>query len=104
MATIGRFRPVADGYEGTISTLSLARKVRFVANDRKKGEKSPDFFVKTGQCDLGVAWREEAKKEGGQAYLSVLLDDPSFAHPINAALFDRHGQAELVWSRPKRSG
>lgn len=55
MATIGQFRLVKDGYEGTISTLSMARKVRFIANDNKKGDASPDFFIKTGQCDLGVA-------------------------------------------------
>ena len=101
MATIGQFRPVKDGYEGTISTLAMARKVRFIANDRKKGDGSPDFFVKTGQCDLGVAWREEAK-ESAKPYLRVLLDDPSFDGPVNAALFDKDGKADLVWSRPKR--
>lgn len=101
MATIGQFRPVKDGYEGTISTLSMARKVRFVANGKKKNEDSPDFFVKIGQCDLGAAWREEAK-ETSKPYLSVKLDDPSFAAPINAALFDRDGQADLVWSRPRK--
>ena len=58
-------------------------------------------FVKTGQCDLGVAWRKEAK-ETPKPYLRVLLDDPSFAGPVNAALFDRVGKADLVWSRPKR--
>lgn len=73
MATIGHFRPVADGYEGTISTLNFARKVRFVANDQKKGERSPDFFVKTGRCDLGVAWREESKGDEPKRYLRVLL-------------------------------
>jgi len=31
-----------------------------------------------------------------------LLDDPSFAGPVNAALFDKDGKADLVWSRPKR--
>ena len=101
MATIGQFRPVKDGYEGTISTLSMARKVRFIANDNKKGDSSPVFFIKTGQCDLGVAWREEAK-ESSKPYLRVLLDDPSFAGPVNAALFDKDGKADLVWSRPKR--
>lgn len=101
MATIGQFRPVKDGYEGTISTLSIARKVRFVANDKKKSQHSPDFFVKTGKCDLGVAWREEAK-DTGQSYLSVRLDDPSFVEPIQAALFGKDGKAKLVWSRYKR--
>ena len=74
--------------------------MRFIANDNKKGDGSPDF-VKTGQCDLGVAWREEAK-ENIQTLLARIADDPSFAGPVNAALFDRDGKADLVWSRPKR--
>ena len=79
----------------TISTLSIARKVRFIANDNKKGEGSPDLFIKTGQCDLGVAWRENPK-EKSKPYFRVLLGDPSFAGPANTALFDRDGKADLV--------
>lgn len=100
MATIGQFRPMKDGYEGTISTLSMARKVRFVVNDNKKNEDSPDFFVKTGQCDLGFA-RRKTSKDGDKPYLQVFLDDPSFREPIWAALFDKGGKADLVWSRAK---
>ena len=103
MATIGQFRPVIDGYEGTISTLSLARKVRIVANGKKKNEDSPDFFVKTGQCDLGFAKRKISEGDNPRPYLRVFLDDPSFQEPIWAALFDNEGKAELVWSRPKRA-
>lgn len=102
MATIGQFRPMKDGYEGTISTLSMARKVRFVINDNKKNEDSPDFFVKTGQCELGFARRKVSKGEDGKPYLQVFLDDPSFREPIWAALFDKGGKADLVWSRAKR--
>jgi len=36
-----------------------------------------------------------------QPYLQVFLDDPSFAEPIWATLFDRGSKADLVWSRPK---
>ncbi len=101
MATIGQFRPIKDGYEGTISTLCMARKVRFIANDNKKNEDSPDFFIKTGQCDLGFARRKIAKGKDGKPYLQVFLDDPSFREPIWAALFDKDGKADLVWSRAK---
>ena len=102
MATIGQFKPVKDGYEGTISTLAMARKVRFVANDNKKGEDSPDFFIKTGKCDLGVAWHAQSEGENPRKYVRVLLDDPSFAVPVNAALFEHDGKADLVWSRQKK--
>lgn len=100
MATIGQFRATQDGYEGTISTLSMARKVRIVENVEKKNDASPDFFVRTGQCDLGFARRKTS--ENNRAYLSVFLDDPSFDEPIWAALFEHDGRAELVWSRPKK--
>ena len=102
MATIGQFRPLENGYEGTISTLSLARKVRIVQNDKKKSDKSPDFFVKTGQCDLGFARYKMSEGKNPRSYLSVYLDDPSFQEPIWAALFERDGKAELVWNRSKK--
>ena len=35
------------------------------------------FFIKTGECDRGVAWHEEAE-ETSKPYLRVALDDPSF--------------------------
>ncbi len=103
MATIGQFRPIKDGYEGTISTLSMARKVRIVENKKKKNGESPDFFVKTGQCDLGFARRKMSEGDSPKPYLKVFLDDPSFREPIWAALFDHDGKADLVWSRPKRA-
>lgn len=103
MATIGQFRTVENGYEGTISTLSLARKVRIVPNQNKKSDKSPDFFVKTGHCDLGFARHKMSEGDNPKPYLSVFLDDPSFQEPVWAALFDKDGKADLVWSRPKRS-
>lgn len=101
MATIGQFRSVDQGYEGTISTLSMARKVRFVPNDKKKHDGSPDFFVKTGQCDLGFAKQKMSEGDNPRPYLSVFLDDPSFQEPIWAALFESDGKADLVWSRSK---
>ena len=101
MATIGQFRAVKGGFEGTISTLSMARKVRFVPNPEKKRDDSPDYFVKTGQCDLGFARKKNAQGDEGRPYLQVFLDDPSFQEPIWAALFEDDGKADLVWSRAR---
>jgi uncharacterized protein (DUF736 family) len=105
MATIGTFSPTkAGGYEGTIATLMTSRKVRFVPNDKKKTEASPDFFVKSGRCDIGVAWNETSEPQDDSEpmdYISVKLDGPEMNKPINAALFDREDGADLVWSRPK---
>ena len=38
MPIIGTFSAAQDGYAGTIKTLTLTAKVRFVANDRKDGD------------------------------------------------------------------
>jgi len=105
MATIGTFSPTkAGGYEGTIATLMTSRKVRFVPNDKKKTKASPDFFVKSGRCDIGVAWNDVTEPDDDAApleYISVKLDGPEMTKPINAALFHRKDGADLVWSRAK---
>ena len=105
MATIGTFKPTKTGFEGTIATLTaIHRKVKFVTNDNKKSEDSPDYFVKSGHCDLGVAWNDITKPDDGidpLEYISVKLDDPHAVKPIRAALFQNDDGADLVWSRPK---
>ena len=102
MATIGTFKQTKTGYEGTIATLSMTHKVKFVANDNKKSEDSPDYFIKSGRSDFGVAWKETKDGDEPLDYVKVLLDGPMLAKPVNAALFDHDDGADLVWSRPKR--
>ena len=101
MSTIGQFKLKNDAYEGTISTLTMNCKVSFIPNMNKKHEDSPDYFVKTGECDLGFARHAVSKGEESKPYLSVFLDDPSFRTPIWAALFEADGSADLVWSRSR---
>jgi len=105
MANIGTFKPInGGGYEGVIATLTMKQKVKFVPNENPKTPDSPDYFVKSGRNDFGVAWNETKKAEGEDdlAYVSVKLDAPEIPTPINAALFDREdGGADLVWSRLK---
>ena len=99
MPTIGQFKAKETGYEGEISTLTMKCKVSFIPNENKKNEDSPDFFLKSGECDLGFARHAVARGENGQPFVSVFLDDPSFASPIWAALFQTDDSADLVWSR-----
>ena len=84
MATIGQFRLTHEGYEGTISTLSMARKVRIVPNGNKKNEKSPDFFVKTGQCDLGFAHRKmsEGQSPRSEEHTSELQSQSTISYAV----------------------
>lgn len=99
MANIGLFKPTKYGYEGMITTLSLCLNARFVPNRKKKGETSPDYFIKAGDSDLGVAWKANSKGDASKDYLRCVLDDPSFPEPIQAALFDNPAGADLVWTR-----
>ncbi|MFQ5564586.1 MAG: DUF736 family protein [Parvularculaceae bacterium] len=67
------------------------------ANPVKIGVTSRARLAPTGL--LSRSWRDERP----QAYFSVFLDDPGFAEPVWAALFENDGKAQLVWPRPKRS-
>jgi len=99
MATIGNFTPGKDGYAGTIRTLTINVKARITTNDNKKSDNAPDFRIYAGQAELGAAWKAQTKGDEPRDYLSVLLDDPSFSEPIQAALFEDGGAAYLVWNR-----
>ena len=99
MAAIGSFTAVADGYTGTIRTLTVNVKAKIIANDQKKSEGAPDFRVYAGRAELGAAWKAKTNGDEPRDYLSVQLDDPSFPEPIRAALFEDDGAAFLVWNR-----
>ena len=98
MSTIGTFTKSADGYTGTVRTLTLNVKVKLVPMT-KEGDNAPDFRVYAGAYELGAAWKKTSK--ANRDYLSVTLDDPSLPRPIYARLIDAEdGSASLIWSRP----
>ena len=101
MAIIGTFSKTSSGYAGSIRTMTVNVKASLVANEKNDNEKAPDFRVMAGKVELGAAWRIEPKKEDSKPFLRVELDDPSFAAPISAALFEsgEDGKGALVWSR-----
>ena len=103
MPVIGTFSAVKDGYAGTIRTLTVATKVRLVANDRKEGEGAPDFRIFAGTAEIGAAWRK-IKQGAEQTYLRVKLDDPALPQPIWGALLEAtdDGVARLVWRRERK--
>ena len=102
MANIGVFSRTRSGFEGTISTLTLCLSARFVPNRNKRGDHSPDYFIKAGDSDLGVGWNAQSKGRDGKDYIRCVLDDPSFAEPVQATLFPRSDGADLVWKRPPK--
>ena len=101
MGTIARLAVTADGYAGTIRTLTINVKIRIETNAHKKKDQDPDFRVYLGGLDVGAAWRNKTNGEEPRDYLSVQLDDPSFPEPIRAVLFDDEdgGGARLKWTR-----
>jgi uncharacterized protein (DUF736 family) len=103
MPVIGTFSAVKDGYAGTIRTLTIATKVRLIANDRKEGQARPDFLILAGAAEIGAAWRR-TKQGTEEAYLLVKLDDPALPQPIWGALLEakEDGVARLVWRRDRK--
>lgn len=100
MTVIGTFLRTPEGYTGAIRTLTLNAKVVLVPSE-KTGARAPDFRLLAGDGAIGAAWRAKAKGEGGKDFLRVEFDDPSFAAPVRAALFENGeaGEGMLVWSR-----
>lgn len=105
MTIIGIFAPTRDGgWAGTIRTLTIDVKARFVPNDNRESEHAPDFRVFAGRSELGAAaWREHASGSNPREYLRVRLDDPNLAEAFTAALFpsDDGTRPQLVWNRRK---
>lgn len=68
-------------------TLTIAAKVRLVANDRKDGASAPDFRVMIGTAEIGAAWRR-TKQGSEESYFRIKLDDPALPQLIWSALLE----------------
>ena len=101
MANIGSFKKSGNDYQGALHTLSVQQKnVRIVAETDAANENAPTHRVLVGSAEIGAAWAKTSREN--REYLSVKLDDPSFAAPIYANLVaDDDGKTfNLIWSRP----
>jgi uncharacterized protein (DUF736 family) len=102
MATIGNFKATQNGYTGVIETLTLKAEVDFEPVERKGSDKAPDFrpFTKKSGYEIGAAW-STTSRETEAHYLSVKLDDPSFAAPIQCRLIKTGSELghSLLWDR-----
>ena len=97
MSIIGNFTKQENGFQGTIATLTLKSKVNIVPVE-KTSEKAPDFRIFARNVEIGAAW-SQVGKESNNAYLSVKLDDPSFAAAILCRLVKTENGHSLVWTR-----
>jgi uncharacterized protein (DUF736 family) len=99
MATIGTFTKNGNEYKGSIITLSVqAKNVRIVPEDNSGNDKAPSHRLLAGNIAFGAAWSKTSRE--GRDYLSIKLDDPSFAAPVYASLTENDdGSFALIWSR-----
>jgi uncharacterized protein (DUF736 family) len=102
---IGTFTQQEQGYVGSVETAGFrVADVTFSPMPVKQGS-GPDFVIlaagDNGEFELGAAWSKTSK--AGKSYLSVKLDGPTLAQPINCALINQaNGSFALVWSRDDR--
>jgi uncharacterized protein (DUF736 family) len=112
MPQIGQFTRDEAGFIGNFAMLSLQQDIIIVLAEPSDAENAPDYRVhlfdgmsnETGP-EVGAAWKRTGEKAG--EYIALLIDDPTFAHPIRANLFrdDDAGNAwSLHWSRPRDRG
>ena len=100
MANIGTFtRNETGAFIGEIVTLSFqAKNVRLVPETNRANENAPSHRAFVGRAEIGAAWPKRSAEQ--RDYLSVKLDDPSFAGSIFCRLVGRDsGDHILVWSR-----
>ena len=104
MANIGTFKKNGKELQGDIVTLNVqARNVRIVPEASRPNDNAPSHRIFVGRAEIGAAWSKRSNE--GRDYLSVKLDDPSFAAPIYASLFeDEDGETStLIWSRSRKA-
>jgi uncharacterized protein (DUF736 family) len=109
MSLIGEFTRTKSGYGGRIRTLALDAALVIVPAEHSDAENAPDYRVHLGDDadgpEVGAGWKRTGEKAG--EYVSLQLDDPTFAQPIRANLFqspDDKSAWGLYWNRPtKRS-
>ena len=103
MANIGTFKKSGNELQGEIVTLSFqARNVRIVPEANRPNDNAPSHRIFVGRAELGAGWSKRSNE--GRDYLSVKLDDPSFAAPIFANLVEGENANDhiLIWSRSQR--
>lgn len=101
---IGTFTKNDDGhFTGRIETLTFAVDAKIIPVEGKTKERSPDYkiiAIYTG-AEIGAGWNELSQRTD-KPYISIKIDDPSFAYPMWCALTDAETDGyRLNWSRPK---
>jgi uncharacterized protein (DUF736 family) len=107
MSLIGQFSRTKSGYTGRVRTLVIDAELVLVPAEHSDAENAPDYRIHLGPDDdgpeIGAGWKRTGEKAGD--YVSLQIDDPTFAHPIRANLFqatDDKSVWGLNWNRPPK--
>ncbi|SDD79927.1 Uncharacterized conserved protein, DUF736 family [Sphingomonas sp. YR710] len=108
MPQIGQFMRTKFGFSGHVRTLTLDAALSLIPAEPSDAEHAPDYRIHLGDEDgpeIGAGWKRTGEKAGD--YVSLLLDDPVFAQPVRANLF-QSGDDKTAWSphwnRPPKRG
>ena len=99
---LGYVNEKEDGFEGTLSMMSLSAPIRIVKNAEKETDSQPDYRVYAGRrgADIGGGWIRKAKSSG-RDYVSLTLADPAFGRKIYANLAPvkgEDGRCVILWN------
>lgn len=103
MAVIGKFQTAGAEIIGEIFTINVQlQNVRLVREEAPANDDAPAYRIYAGRAEIGAAWNKTSRDN--RPYLSLKLDDPSFAAPLFAIMFqDEPGEYSLVWTRSRAS-
>ena len=112
MSKIGKLNPTGPGdfwsnLRGKIQTLAFKGDILIQElRDRSANPDAPSHRVLMRDADgepmeIGSAWSRQISRgqNEGDTFLSVTLDDPSFPHPLNFAVFREGSDAVATWRR-----
>ena len=105
MTQIGQFAATEDGFAGRLRSVTLDAALTLVPAEPSETENAPDYRVMMGeegdQTEVGAGWKRVGEKAG--AYVAVQIDDPAFAYPLRANLFQADARSHvLLWNRPAK--
>jgi uncharacterized protein (DUF736 family) len=100
---LGYINETETGFEGNLAMMSLNEPIRIVRNDKKTGEKQPDYRVYAGQpsADIGGGWLRTAASSGRE-YVSLTLSAPMIGprklYATIAPVKDTEGRHVILWN------
>jgi len=98
---VGTFTKTETGaFEGDVETLTFGAAL-IIQPVEKTADRAPNYRVYSAhtKIEVGAGWNETSQKKG-EPYISIKIDDPSFAYPMWAALTKGDDGYRLNWSRP----